>query len=101
MVMSNLDEAGESKAVNPCFDYLPVVTDPVTGKPRGADPYATFHGMSMHGPALQTISKISGTMRFGGVEYLRFDATSGQAELDVTIGADASVTPRLRIARVH
>ena len=90
IAMSNRDEHGEAKVVNPCFSYLPAVDDPVTGKSRGADVFASFHGMAMKGPAVQTSDKIDGAIRAGGVEYVQIGAVAGQPEVDVTLTIDAA-----------
>ena len=70
-------------------------------RPRGADVFATFHGMQMHGPATQPAASADGLLLPGGVEYLSLDATTGERELAVTVTVDASVAPRVRIARLR
>jgi len=99
LAMSNRDAAGGVTAQNPCFRYLPVVSDPVTMRPRGTDVFATFHGSKMTGPKTQPITNPTGTIRFGGVEYFTLDAKA-PGELAVTISVDASLAARVRVARV-
>jgi len=86
---------------NPCFRYLPTSIDPVTGRQRGADLFASFHGMRMQGPALQDGARADGRLRPGGVEYLVLDAEPGAARLPFTVSVDAGASPRLRVARVR
>jgi len=99
LAMSNREVAGGVAAQNACFRYLPVATDPITMRPRGADLFATFHSSKMTGPKLQPITNPSGTIRFGGVEFFTFDA-KGAGELAVTVSVDPQVLPRVRVARV-
>lgn len=96
LAMSNRTPAPK----NPCFAYLPTVSDPVTGRQRGADVFAEFHGQKMQGPKLQSSSAPSGTIRTGGVELLSLDAKSA-GELHLTVSTDAAAGPRLRIARIN
>lgn len=99
LVMTNRDAIGGSAPLNPCFSYLPVETDPVTGKPRGADVYAAFHGSKMDGPA--TTRAKSGKLLSGGVTYAIVAAPAGQTELDLGVTIDAAVRPRVRIGRIR
>jgi hypothetical protein len=48
-----------------------------------------------------TTDKLDSTIRVGGVEYVQLQAVAGQPELDVTVTADATVAPRLRIGRIR
>jgi hypothetical protein len=103
LAMSNANEDKTSSRhapLNPCFSYLPTLVDPVTGKQRGADMFASFHGMAMKGPAMKPAGD-GGTLRSGGVEYLTLAAQPGQAELDLTITVDEKSLPRVRIARLE
>jgi hypothetical protein len=101
LAMSNGDKAGRAAPTNACFAYLPTQADPVTGKQRGADLFAKFHGQQLSGPATQALASADGKLRAGGVELLTVDASTSNAELGVTIIADASALPRVRIARVR
>ncbi len=101
LAVSNRDEDHGVAPVNGCFAYLPVAHDPVTMDPRGADVFATFHGMQMHGPATQPVGSADGMLRPGGVEFLSLDATAGQPEVAVTVTVDPGVAPRLRIGRIR
>ncbi|MDB4994639.1 MAG: hypothetical protein JWM74_2071, partial [Myxococcaceae bacterium] len=98
LAMSNASENGGHAPVNPCFSYLPTLVDPVTGKQRGADVFASFHGMAMKGPATKPAA--DGKLRSGGVEYLTLAAEAGAGELDLTITVDEAALPRVRIARL-
>lgn len=99
LAMSNREVAGGVAAQNSCFRYLPVVADPITMRPRGADLFATFHSSKMTGPKLQPIANPSGTIRFGGVEFFTYDAKAA-GDLAVTVGVDPQAAPRVRVARV-
>lgn len=99
LAMSNRDEAKGVAPKNACFSYLPQVNDPLTTKPRGADLFGMFHGMSMGGPKLQKATAPSGTIKPGGVELLTVDATG--AELDLTITVDPGAAARVRIGRIR
>ena len=101
LAASNRASEGGAAPTNRCFRYGPVAPDPITGRPRGADLFATFDGMAMHGPAAQTLGLADGILLHGGVEYLRVDATAGQREATVTIRSDASAMLRVRVARVR
>ncbi len=101
VAMSNREERGEAKAANPCFEYLKPSDDPVTGKSRGADVLASFHGMAMKGPAVQSTDKMDGLLRLGGVEYVQILSVAGQPEVDVTLNVDVAAGARLRIGRIR
>lgn len=99
LAMSNRETAGGVAPKNPCFAYLPTVSDPVTDKQRGADVFAVFHGQKMLGPKVQSIAAPSGTLRVGGVELFSLDAKAA-GELDLTVSTDVTAGPRLRVARI-
>lgn len=99
LAMSNRDATGGAAPTNPCFSYLPVANDPVTGKPRGTSVFASFHGSKMTGPASTT--KTSGKVLTGGVAYVNLPAPAGQTELDIAVTIDPALVPRVRIGRVH
>ena len=101
LAMSNRDEDQGVAPTNPCFAYLPVARDPVTMDPRGADVFASFHGMQMHGPATRPVASADGMLLPGGVEFLSLDATAGQSELAFAVTVDPSVAPRVRIGRIR
>lgn len=100
LAMSNEDEKGNAAPANKCFAYLPTVTDPVTGKQRGADMFASFHGQAMTGPATQAAATADGKVRSGGVEYLTLAAAEGQAELDLTVTVGDKAAARVRVGRL-
>ncbi len=99
LAMSNGEKGGHASPVNACFSYMPTQSDPITGKQRGADLYASFHGQQMQGPTIQ--NSADGTIRGGGVEYVKLAARAGQKELDVTITTASEASVRVRIARVR
>jgi hypothetical protein len=101
LAASNRDGADGVAPVNPCFRYLPVALDPITGRPRGADLFATFDGVTLRGPATHAPGEADGILLHGGVEYLRLEASAGQREAAMTIRSDAPAMLRVRVARVR
>lgn len=102
LAISNRQFETGVEPANACFAYLPVVDDPVTGRPRGADVFATFHGtQQMLGPKVQKVAEADGILRGGGIELLEVDAQPGQTELAVTVSGDAMAKARVRIARIQ
>jgi hypothetical protein len=99
LAMSNRDEAGGAAPSNACFSYLPTQVDPITGKQRGADLFARFHGMGMNGVAMTDAS--SGKVRAGGAAYVTVAPTSGGAPLPITVRVDPRAAPRVRIGRLR
>jgi hypothetical protein len=90
--------------VEPCFSYLPTTPDPVTGRQRGADLFASFHGMRMEGVRMQPAGRADGEILPGGVEHLEIG--SGQADKNAapiafTVAVDAAALPRVRVARIE
>ncbi len=100
LALSNGEKGAGSAPKNPCFAFAPVQTDPVTGKPRGADLHASFHGQQMKGPKTQELEAADGTLRSGGVELLVFDARAGAPESGAQVTIDEAALPRVRVARV-
>ena len=101
LAVSNREESGLSAAQNPCFRYLPVARDPLTGKQRGASLFAAFHGIRMNGPRLTSAGAADQSLRPGGVEYVSLDAAPGQLRTSFNLSVDPSVAPRLRVARLR
>jgi hypothetical protein len=99
LALSNRDQIGGVAPVNPCFAYLPVEQDPETGNPRGANLFASFHGMRMRGPLVQSVASADGELLAGGVELLQLDASKGSSELSFALSVDPQSRPRVRIAR--
>jgi len=99
LAVSNREESGLAPAQNPCFRYLPVAPDPLTGKQRGASLFAAFHGTRMSGPRLTSASAADQSLRPGGVEYVSLDAAPGQLRTSFSLSVDPSVAPRVRVAR--
>ncbi len=90
-----------SRAANPCFSFAKAMTDPVTTRTRGADPYASFHGQALTGPAVQPLASADGSLRPGGVEYLTVTVPEGQTSLAIRITVPSSSEPRVRVARLE
>ena len=101
LAVSNREDVGGVVAENPCLRMLPIATDPVTQKQRGANVYAKFHGMAMKGPKIQDAAKADGKLLAGGVEYVLIKAEAGQAVLDWTVQSDPTAQLRVRIARIQ
>ncbi len=99
LAASNRAEAGLTSPLNACFRYLPTAKDPVTGKQRGTNLFAQFHGQGMAGPRVGRASAPDGQLLPGGVEYLSVDAVPSQAEAAFTIQVDPAVAPRVRVVR--
>ena len=101
LALSNRGAGGKALETNGCFQYLPAAEDPVTGRQRGADMFASFHGQQMGGPAFQAAASPDGQLRAGGVEYLLLEAPDGATEIGLIIDVPAEALPRLRIARIQ
>lgn len=101
LALSNRDVLGDAAPTNNCFAFLPTVSDPVTGRQRGTNTFASFHGQQMKGPKLQPFDATSGKLRSGGAEFLSLDAVPGAPTRAVGLTVDAAAMPRLRVARVH
>ncbi len=101
LALSGRDQVGGVAPKNPCFAFLPAQVDPVTGKQRGMNPFAQFHGSKMSGPALGEAAAPDGTLRAGGVEYLTLGASAGASEVAFELEVDPAAKARLRVARVN
>jgi hypothetical protein len=99
LAMSNREGAGGSAPTNPCFAYRPIQTDPITGKQRGADLFARFHGMQMGGVAMT--NQTSGKVRAGGAAYVTMGPRANGAPLSLTVDVDPRAAARVRIARLR
>jgi len=99
LALSSREQIGGVAAKNPCFSYLPVEQDPATGNPRGASPFASFHGMRMKGPKVQSANAADGALLAGGVELLQLDAKSGASQLTFALAVSPEAKPRVRVAR--
>jgi hypothetical protein len=100
LAASNRDREGGAAPVNECFRYGLVALDPVTGRPRGADLFATFDGMAMRGPATQPLAA-DGSLVSGGAEFLLVEPTAGQADVPLTVRVAAAAGLRVRAVRVR
>lgn len=92
------DAKGKTK---PCWSYLPTSLDPITGRQRGADLHAEFHGMALEGPSLQDARRADGALREGGVDLLAFAAKPGDPTVGLTVRVDRQAQARLRIVRIQ
>jgi len=99
LAMSNRDEKGGAAPANPCFAYLPIEIDPVTANQRGSSMFATFHGFQMNGPQVSDATQPDERIRRGGVEFLVFNARSGESEIAFTVDIHPQALPRVRVGR--
>lgn len=97
LAMSNREEAGGVAPASSCFAYRPTQVDPITGKQRGANLFARFHGSQMPGVAMTDAR--SGTLRLGGATFITLSPTAGQ--LPLTVRVDPTAAPRVRVARIR
>ncbi|MEQ9322881.1 MAG: hypothetical protein RIF41_27195 [Polyangiaceae bacterium] len=88
----------ESGARNDCFAFRPTQIDPLTGKQRGADPWARFHGQSMGGATTQTFPG-DGSVRAGGGELVVLPPRTGPTTLQLEGPAEAGLS--VRVMRVR
>lgn len=101
LALSGSEKGGGAAPKNGCFAFAPVTIDPLTKKPRGADPFASFHGQSMKGPKVQKLESADGKLRSGGVAYLSFDATAGAPSTDLSVTVPVAAAPRVRVIRLR
>lgn len=101
VALSNRETVGDAAAVNPCFRYRPLATDPVTARQRGADLFVSFHGQALRGPHVQPADGADGRLRAGGVEILRLGAAPGAATTAFELTVDERAAARLRVARIR
>jgi hypothetical protein len=101
LAMSNRDVQGDASPANGCFAYLPTVSDPVTGRQRGANLFASFHGQQMAGPKLQPADGADGKLLAGGAELVKLEAAPDASELSIGISVQADALPRVRIGRIR
>jgi hypothetical protein len=99
LAMSNRDVVGSAAPTNPCFAYRPTVSDPVTTDQRGANLFASFHGMRMDGPFVGDAAAPDGGIRLGGVELLQLDARPGEPDIALSVQVDPAAAPRVRVGR--
>lgn len=90
--------APEGGASNACFGFRETESDPLTGKQRGADPYARFHGQSMGGAAKSDFPG-DGTILAGGGELVVLPPRRGAVTVQVEGPAKARLS--LRVMRVE
>lgn len=84
-----------------CAAFGAIAKDPITGRQRGADPFASFHGMQMQGAAMTPLSQADGTLRLGGADYLSLEATEpGVLAFGVRVEG-ASAEAHLHVVRIE
>lgn len=99
LAMSNREQtSGGAAPTNRCFSYLPTQIDPITGKQRGANLFARFHGMGMSGVAMTDATR--GTVRAGGASYAKVSAVAG-GSLPLSVKVDPRSAPRVRVGRLE
>lgn len=93
---------GEPLPVEARFTYLPQYDDPLTGAPRGFDPYADFRGMfSLEGPVVVTPASADGRIPATGNEMILLDPDGTSPVLSVRVTADAAAALRVRVVRLR
>lgn len=98
---SALAMSNQGLSAEPCFAYLPTSKDVLTGRQRGTDVFASFHGMQMSGVRIRPAGEADGVLMAGGVEYLKLDAGAGRPMLSFTVTADPAAQPRVRVIRME
>jgi hypothetical protein len=101
LALSDRAAVGGVPPANTCFAYLPTLKDPVTGKQRGASPFASLHGARMSGPQMVPVAAADGKLLQGGVEFLVLDASAAATELAFSLHVDPAAAPRARLARLR
>lgn len=99
LALSNREQLGAAAPANPCFAFLPTAPDPITGKQRGTNVFAEFHGTRMNGPHVSEAAAPDGKLRAGGVEYLSLDAKPEGSDVAFGVTVDPKAGARLRVGR--
>lgn len=93
---------GEPLPVEPRFTYLAQYDDPLTGAPRGFDPYADFRGMfSLAGPVVVTPASADGRIPATGSELVLLEPDGTSPALSVRVTAEAGAELRVRAIRLR
>jgi hypothetical protein len=96
------DAGGEPLAVEPRFTYLPQYEDPLTGAPRGFDPFASFGGMfSLSGPVVVTPAAADGAIPASGSEMVLLEPDGAAPAVSVRVSAEADAELRVRVIRLR
>ncbi|MBN1771710.1 MAG: hypothetical protein JXB32_10640 [Deltaproteobacteria bacterium] len=96
------DAGGEPLAVEPRFAYRSQYDDPLTGAPRGFDPYADFRGMfSLVGPVVVTPASADGRIPATGSELVLLEPDGTASRLSVRVTAEADAELRVRVVRLR
>jgi hypothetical protein len=93
---------GEPLPVEARFRYLPQYADPVTGAPRGFDPFADFRGMfALEGPVVVTPATADGRVPATGAELVELAPDGVAATVGVRVTAEAEAELRVRVVRLR
>jgi len=93
---------GEPLPVEPRFTYRPQYDDPLTGAPRGFDPYADFRGrFSLAGPVVVTPASADGHLPATGSELVLLEPDGTSPVLSVRVTAEAEADLRVRAVRLR
>ncbi len=87
MVDDRTDSLDQPLNTDPLYNFLPTVTDPLTGRTRGTTMFESFAGQSKTGPLVREFLEADGAIRPGGAEYLHL-AASGSPTTSFVLGAD-------------
>ncbi|MCA9672823.1 MAG: hypothetical protein KC503_44830 [Myxococcales bacterium] len=100
VALSNRVAGGKPVSTDPRYNYLPTVTDSVTGRQRGCDLFGATHAGPIPGPATQDFDTADGKLRPGGAELLVLKVEkAGTLEVEVTTAAQAKA--RVRVIRIR
>ena len=92
---------GAPLPVEPRFTYLPQYDDPLTGAPRGFDPYADFRGMfSLEGPVVVTPAAADGVIPATGSELVLLEPDGTAPTVSVRVTAEEGAELRVRVVRL-
>ena len=100
LALSNRDDELPYENKNSCFNYLPIMTDPLTERQRGANLYTQFAYAQLTGPALQDFGSQDEKIRSGGVEYILLKNETGSEIMRFSFNIDTNSFPSLRLTRI-
>ncbi len=100
MTVSNRGTSGAPINSDPKLNYRPTTKDPITGRQRGCNLFAPFHGFSLPGPQVQELAAADGSLRGGGAELLRIKAPSSGKQLSLEFTTPGEAKAMVRLIRI-